>query len=66
VTLSAELRGLSLSPSDANPRDDTNNPRGANPRDDTNTPGVPTPAAATAPAAPIGVLEVGAYDRPFE
>ena len=72
MTLSAELRGLSLSPSDANPRDDANNPRrannprGANPRDDTNTPGVPTPAAATAPAAPIGVLEVGAYDRPFE
>jgi hypothetical protein len=38
VTLSAELRGLSLSPSDANPRDDANNPSGANPRDDANNP----------------------------
>jgi hypothetical protein len=29
VTLSAELRRLSLNPSDANPRDDANNPSGA-------------------------------------
>ena len=57
VTLSAELRGLSLSPSDANPRDDannprddTNNPRGANPRDDTNTPRGANPSRRNGPS----------------
>jgi hypothetical protein len=49
VALSAELRGISLSPSDANPRDDANNPSGANPRGDANNPSGANPSRRNGP-----------------
>jgi hypothetical protein len=49
MTLSAELRRLSLNPSDANPRDDANNPSGANPRDDANNPTGANPSRRNGP-----------------
>jgi hypothetical protein len=40
---------LSLSPSDANPRDDANNPTGANPREDANNPTGANPSRRNGP-----------------